>query len=110
MANLENKTDLELARMRVEFNETSPNPILAEQEQQRRARLHQHELSMEILNTQTKLMKSTLWISAVATISAALLGAIVGSVLQYKLTQKPEATMPAPQKQIAPTIPSKPPK
>ena len=109
MADLESKTDLELARMRVEFNNTSPNPVLAEQEQQRRARLHQHELSIEIVNTQTKLMKSTLWISAVATISAALLGAIVGAVLQYKLTQKPEVSTPKIQKQfVAPA--SQPPK
>jgi hypothetical protein len=106
---LENKTDFELARMRVEFNETSPQPILAEQEQQRRARLHQHELSIEILNTQTKMMKSTLWISAVATISAALLGAIVGAVLQYKLTQKPEVTTPILQKQVVAPA-SRPPK
>jgi hypothetical protein len=48
-----------------------------------------HELDLKLLQEQAKIIKSSNRLIAISTISAALLGAIVGSVLQYKLTQKP---------------------
>lgn len=52
-----------------------------------------HKLDLELLDKQADMMKSSNRLIAIATISAALLGAIVGAVLQYKLTQKPEAAI-----------------
>ena len=69
--------------------------------------IYEHKINLVLLDKQAEIIKSSNRIIAIATISAALLGAIVGAVLQYKLTQKTEVATP----QIkVPLISSLPPK
>lgn len=75
----------ELARMSTAVPRSLEIETLCKIEFERRAREDQHKLNIELLNAQTKMMKTSNAIIAVATVFAALLGAIVGAVLQHSL-------------------------
>jgi len=95
---LKDKTEYELAKQCVDFNETSPQPILAKQELQRKLINEQHDLNKEniklqhslntqIVDKQLKLMKITTFVTAASTLIAALAGAYLAYALMQ--TQKP---------------------
>lgn len=84
------KTLQELAKLRFPLDSPTALPQLAYEE---KLMEQKHELDLKLLREQTRMMKSSNLLIAIATISAALLGAIVGAVLQYKLMQKPETTI-----------------
>ena len=88
-----NQTLPELAKLRFSTNSPTALPQLVYEE---KLMEQKHELDLKLLKEQTKMMKSSNRLIAIATISAALLGAIVGAVLQYKLMQKPETTIQKP--------------
>jgi hypothetical protein len=98
------KTLPELAKLRFPSDSPTALPQLAYEE---KLMEQKHEFDLKLLREQTKMMKSSNRLIAIATISAALLGAIVGAVLQYKLTQKPEI---ATTQKIAPSTSSLPPR
>ena len=68
----------ELAQIRTNKIDTSLHAILIDKEFERRARIAQHELDLQLVLKQVRWMK----FSVLATIISALLGVIVGAYLQ----------------------------
>jgi hypothetical protein len=98
MSDLQDMSEVELAKSLVGFNESSPTPTLIRQELQRRLINEQHNLNkenillQESLNTKTvdkqiRLMKITAFLTAASTLVAALAGAYLAYALTQ--TQKP---------------------
>ncbi len=80
----------ELVEYRVNKLEYSMPAILAEQEFERRARVHQHELDLDLLFKQGRWMK----FSTIATVAATLIGAILGVLLTFWLQSNPQPKQP----------------
>jgi len=75
---LKNMNDVELAKWQVDWKEHSHCYVLAQKEWERRAREKQHELDLDLMFKQVQWMKY----SVIASATSALIGAIVGAVLQ----------------------------
>ncbi len=81
---------VELAGFRANKTDNSVPAILAERELERRTRIHQHELDLDLLFKQGRWMK---W-STLATVGATLIGAIAGAMLTYWLQSNPQPKQP----------------
>lgn len=88
----------ELAELRPNKLDTSLDAILIDKEFERRARLEQHQLDLQLIAKQVRWMK----FSVAATIISALLGVIVGAYLQRNSppAQPQMTTRPVEQKTI----------
>jgi len=94
----------DLAQTRTNKIDTSLLAILIDKEFERRARLEQHQLDLQLIAKQVRWMK----FSVAATIISALLGVIVGAYLQrnWPLPQPQMTTRPVEQKTIvSPPVP-----
>jgi len=76
--NLKTKSDEELAKWQSSWKPESQLYILAEKEWERRARERQHELDVALILKQVRWMRY----SVVASVVAALSGAVIGALLQ----------------------------
>jgi hypothetical protein len=70
-----------LAEQRWGVMDTAPTAILIDNEIERRKRLHQHELDLDLVLRQVRWMK----FSVLATVASALLGVILGIFLERNL-------------------------
>ncbi len=71
-----------LAERRYGLNDTAPNAILIDNEIERRKRLHQHELDLDLVLRQVRWMK----FSVLATVISVLLGVTLGFWLERSLS------------------------
>lgn len=78
MTDLTKMSDEELARWQAGWKEQTEYFILAKKEWERRDRLKQHELDLQLLSRQVRWMK----FAVIATILSTLLGVILGAYLQ----------------------------
>jgi hypothetical protein len=78
-------SDEELAAFRADKGDTSLSAIMAEREFERRARLEQHRLDLDLVLRQVQWMKFAAILGSVAT----LIGAIVGALLIFWLQNNP---------------------
>ena len=88
-----------LAEQRWGVMDTAPNAILIDNEIERRKRLHQHELDLDLVLRQVRWMK----FSVLATVASALLGVILGIFLERNLPQTQTQT-PAQSTQQEPNV------
>ncbi len=97
---LKNKSDDELAQFQADMRGRVEYEILIERDWERRARIKQHELDIELMCKQVRSMR----FAAILGVIATLVGAIIGACLQYKLSQQPIGnTRPIVQQEILPS-------
>lgn len=75
------RTDDELAEIRTNKIDTSLHAILIDKEFERRARIAQHELDLQLVLKQVQWMKFAAILGAIAT----LIGGIAGAILTFWL-------------------------
>lgn len=95
MTDLTKMTEFELARYQMGWKEHTESFRLADLEWKRRERNEQHNLNLQLLEEQAKIMKSSNRTIAIFTITATLLGSIAGAVVQAtlpELMKKPPKT------------------
>jgi len=83
-------SDGELVDFRANKIDTSVDAIVADREFEHRARVHQHDLDLDLLFKQGRWMK----FSAMATAAATLIGTIVGALLTFWLQSNPQPKQP----------------
>lgn|SRR4030042_3726218 len=93
MDDLTKMTPEELANWQSQWKPHSPHYILAEKEWQRRERLHQHELDLELIQKQVKWMKFSAVIG--------FLGVIIGAIITVSLSKCEPFT---PQQSVLPKV------
>jgi hypothetical protein len=86
---LRKKSDDELVRFQGQNENVADYRILAEKEFQRRERLEQHKLDLELMAKQVRWMKFAAILTASFSIIAAIVGAIAGAILTLWLQDKP---------------------
>ena len=81
-------SDADLAVYRTNRKADQPETILAEKEFERRGRIHQHELDLQLIAKQVRWQKFSAIIGIVATIA----GAVAGALLTFWLQAAPQPT------------------
>lgn len=95
-----NMSDDELAKFQEGCQPDSYPYIIAEKEWQRRERIEQHKLDLDLINKQVKWMK----FSAILGVVSVIIGAVVGAYLQKNWSQQPQPTI---QQEISESTPAR---
>lgn len=81
-------SDIKLAELHAKFSGDKPVLVIIQNEWRRREKVMQHELNLALMKEQAKIMKVNNRFIAMATISAAILGAVAQATLQYMIQPK----------------------
>jgi hypothetical protein len=83
---LEKMSDEELSKHQSGYRERTDGDILANEEWERRRLTRQHEFNLKLITEQARLNKVNVWITAIVSILATILGTCTGALMSRWLS------------------------